>query len=88
MKPTAFKADGTPVYPSEEVAAPPVTFIDGRGFRNEALEPTGKTRLTQADHQTLVARHFERAEFRQATSNLNLARALALGAALRRRGEG
>lgn len=41
--------------------------------------------VTSADMEALRQRHFENAQDRQATRNLNLLRALALGQALKQR---
>ena len=67
---------------------PPVVRVNGRYYRNEALEPSGKQPLTREDRQKLVQRHFETGELRQAYSDLNLLAARDLGARLRAQGEG
>lgn len=68
---------------------PEITYVDGRAFRNEASERDGYHRaMTQDERKQLVERHFERAELRQAESNLNLLKAVELGEALRKLKEG
>jgi len=44
--------------------------------------------VTSADMEALRQRHFENAQDRQTASDLNLLRAIALGQALKRVGEG
>jgi hypothetical protein len=44
--------------------------------------------VTPADMEALRQRHFEKAQDRQTASDLNLLRAIALGQALKRAGEG
>lgn len=44
--------------------------------------------VTPADMEALRQRHFEKAQDQQASNNLNLLRAIALGQALKRAGEG
>jgi hypothetical protein len=64
---------------------PEISVVDGRAFRNEALEPSGMHRgMTPEERQALLDRHVERAELRQAEADLNLLRAVALGQALQR----
>lgn len=85
MRPiTSYKADGTPVPPNREPErTPAVTYSHGRAYRNEGLEGSSNTSLTQAERQRLVERHFEKAELRQAESDLNLLAALQLGRRLK-----
>ncbi|MEZ0002916.1 hypothetical protein [Sinorhizobium fredii] len=68
---------------------PEITFVNGRAYRNEALERDEYHRsMTQEERQILVERHFERAELRQIEADLNLLKAVELGKALQQLKEG
>jgi hypothetical protein len=82
------RADGTPVTPPPPSEDPDITWVNGRAFRNEALEPTPKYGLTAADQEKLRDRYFEKAELRQAEADLALIQAVRLGAAFRKLDEG
>lgn len=62
---------------------PPISHVNGRYYRNEALEPSGKQPLTPKDRQRLVELHFERGAERQLHADANLAAALRLGVQFR-----
>jgi uncharacterized protein (UPF0128 family) len=67
------------------LSQPAITFVNGREYRNEALERDGHHRsMTQEERQTLVERHFERAQLRQIENDLNLLKAVKLGETLQR----
>ena len=62
---------------------PRLSCVNGRYYRNESFEPSGKQPLTREDREKLVQRHFEAGELRQAYSDLNFAAAIELGERLR-----